>query len=70
MEYLKKGFYQIASLLMFLVLFGLIEGFDTVTYKRISVFCMLVFFASWMLDFARTRGWIGTKKDKDKIKDS
>lgn len=68
MEYLKKGFYQVATMLMFLVVFGLIGGFDTVTYKRVSVFCMLMFFAVWMLSYAKERGWIGSKKnEKDEM---
>ena len=39
MEYLKKGFYQVATLLMFLVVFGLIGGFDTVTYGCLYFAC-------------------------------
>ena len=55
-------------MLMFLVVFGLIGGFDTVTYKRVSVFCMLMFFAVWMLSYAKERGWIGSKKnEKDEM---
>ena len=65
MEYLKKGFYQVATMLMFLVVFGLIGGFGTVTFMRVSVFCMFLFFSVWMLDFAKERGWIGRKKRDD-----
>lgn len=65
MEYLKKGFYQVATMLMFLVVFGLIGGFGNVTFMRVSVFCMLLFFSVWMLDFAKERGWIGRKKRDD-----
>ena len=65
MERVKKGFYQVATMLMCLVVFGLIGGFGTVTFMRVSVFCMLLFFSVWMLDFAKERGWIGRKKRDD-----